>query len=168
MESHLMKLGRLSVFGNSAGCGWPTRPAMPSAGPRSSPQAFAGARSELRPIRLPGPVPAAHPRGAKGPSGRGDRREVDFGLAYRPGKRQGPSRPGSFSGTPAYVASEQARGDDFDPHPSNDQYSLGGGALRNALWPDTVLRPSTFLANCCRRSRASPAEGVGLPACPRA
>ena len=50
---------------------------------------------------------------------------IDFGLAHRPGKRQSTSRPGSFSGTPAYVAPEQARGDDADPHPSNDQYSLG-------------------------------------------
>ncbi len=50
---------------------------------------------------------------------------IDFGLAHRLGNRQAPSRPGSFSGTLAYVAPEQARGDDAVPDPSNDQYSLG-------------------------------------------
>lgn len=58
---------------------------------------------------------------------RGKAHLIDFGLAHRPGKGEGEgsARPGVISGTPAYLAPEQARGNDAVPHPSNDQYSLG-------------------------------------------
>jgi len=50
---------------------------------------------------------------------------IDFGLAYRPGLVGEINRAGAIRGTPAYLAPEQARGNDDLPQPSNDQYSLG-------------------------------------------
>jgi serine/threonine protein kinase len=50
---------------------------------------------------------------------------IDFGLAHRRGMADDPTRAGAIQGTPAYLAPEQAKGNDAVPHPSNDQYSLG-------------------------------------------
>jgi serine/threonine protein kinase len=58
---------------------------------------------------------------------RGEAHLIDFGLAHRPENGESTSRAcaGTIRGTPAYLAPEQARGDDDVPRPSNDQYSLG-------------------------------------------
>jgi serine/threonine protein kinase len=50
---------------------------------------------------------------------------IDFGLAHRRELEWEMSQTGVIRGTPAYLAPEQARGDDAVPHPANDQYSLG-------------------------------------------
>jgi serine/threonine protein kinase len=57
--------------------------------------------------------------------GRGVAHVIDFGLAHRPGLVKSKIRSGTIRGTPAYLAPEQAKGNDAVPHPSNDQYSLG-------------------------------------------
>jgi serine/threonine protein kinase len=56
---------------------------------------------------------------------RGVAHVIDFGLAHRPGLMKTVIRSGTIRGTPAYLAPEQAKGNDAAPHPSNDQYSLG-------------------------------------------
>ena len=50
---------------------------------------------------------------------------IDFGLAHRPDRETALSGTGLIRGTPAYLAPEQARGNDVLPEPANDQYSLG-------------------------------------------
>jgi serine/threonine protein kinase len=50
---------------------------------------------------------------------------IDFGLAHRPDGETDLGSSGLIRGTPAYLAPEQARGNDALPEPANDQYSLG-------------------------------------------
>jgi len=50
---------------------------------------------------------------------------IDFGLAHRPNRETDLGGTGLIRGTPAYLAPEQARGNDALPEPANDQYSLG-------------------------------------------
>ncbi len=50
---------------------------------------------------------------------------IDFGLAHRPDFAADLGPSGLIRGTPAYLAPEQARGNDAPPEPANDQYSLG-------------------------------------------
>jgi WD40 repeat protein len=49
---------------------------------------------------------------------------LDFGLAHRDDSAR-LTRAGALLGTPAYMAPEVARGQDGDPLPASDQYSLG-------------------------------------------
>jgi serine/threonine protein kinase len=50
---------------------------------------------------------------------------MDFGIAYRPDSAENLSPPGTIVGTPAYLAPEQARGEQPGASPASDQYSLG-------------------------------------------
>jgi serine/threonine protein kinase len=50
---------------------------------------------------------------------------IDFGLAHRPDRETDFDGSGLIRGTPAYLAPEQARGNDARPEPANDQYGLG-------------------------------------------
>ena len=50
---------------------------------------------------------------------------IDFGLAHRPDLQAELGPTGLIRGTPAYLAPEQARGNDALPEPASDQYSLG-------------------------------------------
>src|SRR5262249_48642525 len=50
---------------------------------------------------------------------------TDFGLAARVEEAEKLTQEGSVLGTPSYMAPEQARGQQGDPQPASDQYSLG-------------------------------------------
>ncbi len=55
----------------------------------------------------------------------GDAYLMDFGIAYRPDSGEFPASQATRTGTPAYVAPEQARGDQPLFLQASDQYSLG-------------------------------------------
>lgn len=50
---------------------------------------------------------------------------MDFGLAHRTDVEERLTLDGAVLGTPAYMAPEQAKGQQGDPIPASDQYSLG-------------------------------------------
>ena len=50
---------------------------------------------------------------------------TDFGLAHRQDSTQKITQDGVILGPPAYMAPEQAKGQQGDPLPASDQYSLG-------------------------------------------
>jgi eukaryotic-like serine/threonine-protein kinase len=56
---------------------------------------------------------------------RGGAHLTDFGLAYYEAQTEKITRDGSVLGTPAYMAPEQARGEQSEVLPASDQYSLG-------------------------------------------